>query len=48
MDTVLDWIGYQLLIRGPWRITCDPSTRFGAWCLSHAGGHVYRKVVRHG
>lgn len=38
---MLDWIGYQLLVHGPWRITCDPDTRFGAWCLRRAGNFAY-------
>lgn len=43
MQTVLDWIGYQLMYRGPWRYTCNPKTKFGAWCLSRAGGWAYRE-----
>jgi hypothetical protein len=39
---IFDWIGYQLVMHGPWRLTCDPYTRFGAWCLSRAGGWAYR------
>jgi hypothetical protein len=38
-----DWIAYQLMLRGPWRLTCNPNTRFGAWCLRNAGGWVYRR-----
>lgn len=44
MTAMLDWIGYQLLIHGHWRITANPCTRFGSWCLSRASGHVYRRA----
>lgn len=40
---VLGWIGYQLVIHGPWRWTCNPSTKFGEWCLSRSGDWVYRE-----
>ena len=42
MTRLLDWIGYQLVIYGPWRLTCNADTRIGSWCLDRAGGWVYR------
>jgi len=42
---MLDWIGYQLMLRGPWRVTCNPYTRFGAWCLRRAGSYVHRETM---
>lgn len=40
---ILDWIGYQLVMRGHWRITCSADNAIGRWCLPHAGGWIYRK-----
>ena len=39
---MLDWLGYQFLMHGPHRIVCNPYTRFGTWCLRHAGAWAYR------
>lgn len=39
---MLDWLGYQLLMLGPWRVVCNPNTRFGTWCLQRAGAWAYR------
>jgi hypothetical protein len=39
---MFDWIGYILVAYGPYKITTNPYTRFGRWCLSHAGGWAYR------
>jgi hypothetical protein len=36
------FVGYALVTYGPWRLTCDPKTRFGAWCSSNAGNWIYR------
>jgi hypothetical protein len=36
-------IGYALFMYGPWRLTCNPHTRFGSWCLSNGGSWAYRK-----
>ena len=38
---MLDWIGYQLMMYGPWKVTCNPYSKFGAWCLRRAGRHAY-------
>ena len=38
-----DWLGYVLAVYGPLRLTCNPDTRFGAWCLRHAGAWAYRE-----
>lgn len=39
---MLDWIGWILLMHGPERVTCNPYSRFGAWCLRRAGAYVYK------
>lgn len=39
---ILDWIGFQLVMRGPWKWTCDPYTKFGEWCINRAGCWAYR------
>lgn len=46
MSFVLDWIGFQLLMRGPLHVTGNPYTRFGAWCLNRAGAWAYRSEPR--
>jgi hypothetical protein len=38
LNTLVRQIAYHLAVYGPWRITCNPRTRFGAWCLRNAGG----------
>lgn len=43
MTTLLDWIGYQLVMHGPHRLTCSADNAIGRWCLPRAGGHAYRK-----
>ncbi len=41
MNRILNWIGYQLLLHVDYRISCNPNTRFGCWCLERAGAHAY-------
>ncbi len=36
-----NYIGFLLVVYGPWKLTCDPDTAFGRWCLSHAGAWAY-------
>lgn len=43
MNTLKNWIGYQLIMLLPYRIGCNAKTRFGSWCLRHAGEWAYRK-----
>lgn len=42
-----DWIGYMLLVYGPWRITCSANNALGRWCLEHAGSYAYRDDAEH-
>ncbi len=42
MQMLLDWIGYQLVIRGPFRWTCNADHWIGNWCLPRAGNWAYR------
>lgn len=37
-------LAYLLVVYGPWRFTCDTSTRFGHWCVANSGDWVYRDV----
>jgi len=43
---MLDWIGWMLLMHGPFRIVCNPRTRFGSWCLRRAGSYAYKDEPR--
>lgn len=45
IERAKDWLGFQLVIYGWFRLTCNPSTRFGQWCLSRAGNHAYRDQI---
>lgn len=39
---MMDCIAYYILMYGPWRVVCNPDTRFGSWCLAGAGAWAYR------
>jgi hypothetical protein len=36
-----NWLGYQLVMHGPGRITCSANNAIGRWCLQHAGAWAY-------
>jgi hypothetical protein len=40
-----NWLGWMLLMYGPFRYTGDAGSRFGAWCLRRAGNWAYRDHV---
>jgi hypothetical protein len=42
VTALLDWIGFQLLLRLPLDIGCNPNHALGRWCLHRAGAWVYR------
>lgn len=37
-------LAYLLVVYGPLRLTGNPYTRFGRWCLANSGDWVYRDV----
>lgn len=41
MTTLLNWIGYQLVMHGPLSLTGSATNPIGRWCLPRAGGHAY-------
>lgn len=43
---ILDWIGYQLVMRGPWQIVCNADCAFGRWCLRRGSELGYGEDVR--
>lgn len=44
MNTLLNWLGYQLVMYGPWQITCSANNWLGRWCLPRAAGWAYRRA----
>lgn len=38
---IIAWIGFQALMLGPHWVVCNANTRFGKWCLRHAGAYAY-------
>lgn len=38
---MMNWIAFQLVMHGPWRVTCSADNFIGRWCLPRAGGHAY-------
>lgn len=42
---ILDWLGYQILMYGPWWLTCNANHAFGKWCLQRAANWVYGRDV---
>lgn len=45
MTKLLDWIGYQIIMHGPFS-AIDAGHWLGRWCLPHAGGHAYRNTTQ--
>lgn len=46
LEKATDYIGYLLVVYAPTEAVVDASTKFGTWCLSHAGGWAVRCDAR--
>jgi hypothetical protein len=39
---IRNFIGYLLVMYGPFNVTRHPGTKFGAWCLDRAANYIYQ------
>lgn len=44
---MIDWLAFQLLMHGPWRIVCSADNWLGRWCLRGAGAYAYGRNPHH-